>query len=644
MTRQTHWNALAAMLLVASTGSANGQEVDDLPRSPDQFSYYQLGHHVPPRSGHRGYNGQYLNPRTVIDQNLGLPIEIDIANGEHMYCNTQVWGFKSNGKPAGKSNHILNYTYPWTSTFCELRWSSLQPTRACGPDRPLSHQGIDCRPPRPLADTYWMTAVEDGVVRKARRGLVEFVGTRSGIRWKYRHGATPRVAAGDKVAKGERLTLIPDIGSTPIHLHLEAERPAGNDIDPMAAVIVATMKAMGKTPSITDGELDFDPRYEIPAGALAQACSERATAPALNHSAMSSASEHWCHNGSIMGLARSEGQVRFVYHRPRSAGLSAVVASDPVLVEGSVADGSFSGTAKHYSSRCGNQSFPVSGRWLADAKTVVLTGTRKRFGSNCGATDTRETLTFVQIRSVNPNAPPPDPERRSLTEITRNWGAITMPFADVNRWLPYVREWPGLVLGAELTDSAGGVIPALQTDEAGVGLWWYWLAVRKGFGEAGSPNFLEIARGIAGYSAPQSSVQRYINQYVALAPRYFGRSVSTSERFDLADPEERYALGQTMFHHESGRTPLIDRATFKRGVAFGSDIINNRFKTVAHYTASGAQEEASSDEVAADIGAAATARITALEHENRTLRTDLEQLRQTLASIREILGRPYANQ
>jgi len=623
----------AAVVAAGLAGPAAAQEVDDLQRSSDTFSYYQLGHHVPPRSGNRGYNDAYLGARTVIDQNLGLPMEIDPLSGEHMYCNTQVWGFRDNGAPAGKTNHIKNYPVPWTSTFCEVRWTTIQPTRACGPNSPQSHQGIDCRPPKPLADTYWMTAVEDGKVRRARRNLVEVIGTNSSIRWKYRHGAAPVVAAGDTVRKGDRLALIADLRSTPIHLHLEAERPAGTDIDPMAAIIVATLRAMGEEPSIVDGELAFDPRYEIPADAPASVCSDEAAADPLGTDRDFAFQQLWCHNRSIMGFARSGETVRLVYHRPRSAGLADSVRRAPVLVEGVIVDGDFRGVARHYSTACGDQTFDVEGAWATGATSLVLIGERRQFDRECGFRLKAETLTFSFLRELNPDAPPADPERKSLTEVTRNWGAITMPMADPDRWLSYVRNWPGLVLGAELTDSAGGVIPAFVTDEAGIGLWWYWLSIRKGFGETGRPTFLAIARGIAGPEALPAVVRRYVDQYLGLAPRYFGRDLAPDEPIDLTDHPERYALGLTMFHHESGRTPMFDEATFVRGIRFGSDVINDRFRTVEHYT-----RDAPGDDGPADGPVDLAARLERVESENQELLSMVEELRGKLENIREIVA------
>ncbi len=613
---------LLATLLVCISHKTEAQEIDDLDRSPDKFSYYQLGRHVPPRSGHPGYSGA----RTVIAPDIGLPLAISPTSGEHMYCNTQVWGFREGGLPGGKSNDLKNFTFPWTDTFCEIRWAQSQRTRACGPSSPISHQGTDCRPPKPVADKYWMVAVEDGKIAVARKNLVEVVGTKTTIRWKYRHGNMPVVTAGATVRKGDKLAQVADLTSTPIHLHLESERPAGTDLDNFPSLIVAYQKALNNPFKIDGDQLALDPAFEILADNSPGACGEAENAPALSPG-NDGFSTLWCHNGSILGLSLNGDERKFVYFRPKTSSLRETVKADPILVTGKRVGNLFTGSAKHFHKQCGVQEFAVTGNWPDSSNEIILTGTRKQFSSDCNFRMKAEMLSFSMLRDYV--KPVPD-DRKSLTEITRNWGAITMPSADRTRWLPYVRSWPGLLAAGEVTDSQGGVIPAFETDEAGVGLWWYWLIVRKGFGPQGRPTLTEIARGIAGDHASDETIANYRRNYWGLTDDYFGRLLNNDEPIDIGNAEPRWALAQVMFHHESGRTPLIDRDTFARGVQFGNDVISGTFKGLNAYKASSSINTPVED---TDI----SARYEKLQREYAELASSVKVLEEKINLLRDIL-------
>jgi hypothetical protein len=481
-----------------------------------------------------------------------------------------------------------------------------------------------------------MTAVEDAEIITARRNLIEMVGNRSKILWKYRHGGAPSVKKGDMVTKGTRLARVTDLSSTPIHLHLESERAAGNDLDNLPALIVAYQKALGNQTQIKGGELVYDARFEVAHGVIASSCgaSENASVLQVSVSALGKQSL-WCHNGSIMRLAERGDERSFIYHRPSSPGLTAAIASDAVLVQGRVQNDTFRGFARHYSTRCGNRTFEVSGKWPASSKVVTLEGTRTQFIHNCAARSREEILTFGWMREFTPQA---DGDRKSLTEVTKNWGAITMPTADRSRWLPYVKDWPGLAKSGEVADSKGGVIPAFETDEAGVGLWWYWLVVRKGYGEIGSPTFQELAHGIAGDNAADSAITVYLKQYLKLAPKYFQRPIESHEKISLSSPDDRWALAQTMFHHESGRPPLITRDTFDRGISYGSDVLNGEYKGAQAYVSqvnAPVVEQAQPIQPTPEEGVALA--VDKLKQENHRLAKQVQEISEKILRIQEIV-------
>jgi hypothetical protein len=414
--------AVAASVIVPA--AAQELDIDDLQRSPSDFSYYQLGRHVPERSGWK----DYIGGRQVIHPTMGLPLEINPKQNEHMYCNTQVWGFKDNLTTGGKSNNVINYSFPWTSTFCEKRdfpGVTAQATRNCRPDRAgqlrQSHQGSDCRPPKPLAGHYWMIAVEDGVIVKAGRNLVEMVGD-SGIKWKYRHGDKPPagVRPGVRVMRGARLTTITDLKSTPIHLHLESERPASVDRDNMPSLILAYERALGvpETTMLPNGELTFDRRFEIPEESVAAPCAASERLPALGTEQQVTFKELWCHSGSIVGLTVEGGTRKAFYYKPREA-VREAATKEPLLFDGAANGSSYEGTSVWFSSRCGNRRFPVKGveSEINGVRILSLLGKRPSFSRACDDPDfIDETvqLSFmrawtdpVPVDTAGDGAPPP---------------------------------------------------------------------------------------------------------------------------------------------------------------------------------------------------------------------------------------------
>ncbi|WP_164919572.1 M23 family metallopeptidase [Hansschlegelia zhihuaiae] len=176
---------------------------------------------------------------------------------------------------------------------------------------------------------------------------------------------------------------------------------------------------------------------------------------------------------------------------------------------------------------------------------------------------------------------------------TKNFGAIT-PSTEPAAWPAYILKWPGLIRSVEIRDAFGKIIPAFATDEAGVGLWWYWMVQRAGFGASGVVSFEKIALKYSGASTvDEPVVAKYVTAYSGAAERpglskqYFGRFVDRKESLDLADLEIRWRIAQTLFHNEAGRTGSVDRATYDRGVALADRILANGFEVGAVAVAGG---------------------------------------------------------
>lgn len=156
---------------------------------------------------------------------------------------------------------------------------------------------------------------------------------------------------------------------------------------------------------------------------------------------------------------------------------------------------------------------------------------------------------------------------------------------DDYRWV-YVGDWPGLRAAGHRTDSNRDTVPAFEADEAGIALWWYWVKQRKKshFRSDGNPTLREIAQIYGGDRSSPAAVDNYLTAYLSHGRRYFKGGVPGPDMpIRIADPEQRFALAWTMFHHEAGRTPLIDRSTFDRGVQMGDDLMGRRFARLCDY-------------------------------------------------------------
>ena len=199
-------------------------------------------------------------------------------------------------------------------------------------------------------------------------------------------------------------------------------------VDPLPSLIVAYQRALGNSFVIdADGMLEFNPRFEIRQGATSvgqtgqvpDVSCDGEQEQSIGTEATNSFTSLWCHNGSVVGLAKDGAVRKFVYYKPRR-GLAEVVRDNPVLFEGVSDNTSYVGRARHYSSRCGDQLFDAKGPVSADFQHVAVSGQRKVFDQpnnpdgtpNCSFEFAEETLEFSYIKEYEPGTvvgvqPPP---------------------------------------------------------------------------------------------------------------------------------------------------------------------------------------------------------------------------------------------
>jgi len=91
----------------------------------------------------------------------------------------------------------------------------------------------------------------------------------------------------------------------------------------------------------------------------------------------------WSHNGSSVKLVAEGANRRFVYMWPRQGMLDAGVRPGMDLFEGERRGDTYVGTARYWSSRCGVQSFPVTGLISEGERFVTLTGDAPRLDDAC---------------------------------------------------------------------------------------------------------------------------------------------------------------------------------------------------------------------------------------------------------------------
>lgn len=407
---------------LATHQAAATDEFHKLRTNKTDFKHFDLGAHAPPRSGRT----PFPLARFVAAPDIGLPMEIDPKAGEHMYCNTQVYnlgGFHAPtgpGTPGGGFDSEENYYFPWTSNFCEKRGRHPN-NKVCGTQY-TEHMGQDCRPPKPMAREYWVTAVDDGIAGDI--GAAHSIAIKNDrFRWVYLHMKDRQVRPGQQVRKGQRLGKVSNVmqGGTTIHLHIELkfnDKGQYRQLDPLPSLIAAYHRALGNAvPVNEDGTLAYDPRFEMrgPAAASASLCGAE-NRPSIGAETQFTFSALWCHNGSLMGLVEDGAARKFVYYKPRNDDLVLSVKGDPVLVEAGVSDAKWSGKARHYSGRCGNRQFDVAGAASADGKSLQISGKRDSFtGKTCDdVSKVTENLAFTYVGSYPPpsveTGPAPSPQ------------------------------------------------------------------------------------------------------------------------------------------------------------------------------------------------------------------------------------------
>lgn len=564
-----------------------------------------------------------ISSRVVTFPDWTFPMEVGSATGLHAYIGTQLSQYHG----LDWSNDPKLFNYPHRDNQCEPRGWNVQ---ACPSG--IGHQGVDIRA-NDNSDRKWnVVAVEGGVVTSITSNTTVSVksGTRT-VQYLHMHPSSIRDAGiheGDIVRKGQVLGKVSCFMggscSTSRHLHFHAYTGTvgeGRLYHVYPSLIAAYRRAWNLPDGVQNGELGRDPARETgaPGTGSQPGVSPQASCagielgdppPGVDRNAFSSL---WLHNCSVMGLVadNATGIRSLVYYRPKAA-LKDVVALEATLFEGMNEAGRLRGQAKHYSARCGTATFDVTGTSSEENGNPVieLKGRRPQRDPSCAMTGTvDEMLRFTYMERVSPSGPPvshviPD-DRITLSEKTRNFLAITFypDGAGVIRLLPYFAEFPGLAAQGGLTDSRGGLIPALRTDEAGAAISWVWIRKRALFTEGLRLKPRTVAHSMAGVDPgacdPQmrptpagveavgdasaknacDRVAAYLRGYVGFAngrdfaSDYFGRRVGVDEDLNLAEPETAWNWMRVMYSHESGRPPVITRSAFDRGVRFGDDYI-----------------------------------------------------------------------
>jgi len=583
--------------------------------------------------------------RTVHFPDWAFPLAVGAANNLHAYMGTQL------GKYHGLNwdNDPKLYTYPHRDNQCEPRkWAVKRCVGGKG------HQGQDIRPHSNKKNTYDVVAAEAGLVTQVTPNTT--VAVKTGTRTcRYLHMDSGSIAAagikkGSVVAKGQVLGKVSNLmggkAATSIHLHFDCysgTASSGNIYNIYPSLVAAYLRAWGLNDQVSGGQLGVDPQREITSGTTPGGstpvvpvppkpdCDGVALSDPLPNVDVSKLSSLWLHNCSVMGLEadHSTGGRKFVYVKPK-ASLADRVAEQPVLFEGQSVGGTYSGTAQRYSKTCPNLSYAVSGpAGPVDGElTVTLRGSYDTRDGNCQKTGSKQdVLVFTYQGNVDlepqVDTPAVPADRVTFSEITRNFLAITIyPNGDGDFVYPaYMAQFPGIADTGAKIDKAGGEIPAMRSDEAGVALSWTWINKRARYSPSLTTTPRALAHSMAGVEpstcttelAPTqaaiqaigqatadkhcNAVQAYARGYVGFAngrgfaTDYFGRTVGLDEVLTLDDMDTAWKWMRAMYSHESGRPPVIDRDTFERGVMMGRDYIaahydgdTGRMRDVAFYS------------------------------------------------------------
>lgn len=561
--------------------------------------------------------------RKVFFPDWTFPLEVGTATGKHAYIGTQLEVYHH----VHDVNSPTLFNYPHRDNQCEPRgWRMLPCPSGNG------HQGVDIRADDNRNNFWPVVAVESGVVSSVTANTT--VAVRNGSHTvRYLHMdpgsiAAAGIRAGVTVTQGQMLGKVSCFlerrCQTSRHVHLDAYTGSAGNGDfyhVYPSLIAAYRRAWGLPSGIADGALGVDTAHEVggssppPFPSGEGSCNGVSLSEPLPGADLNSFDSLWRHNCSVMGLKvdPNSGARSFTYYRPKRS-LGDVILGDPVLFEGVNASGRFSGVAKQYSSLCGIQKFDVEGEAAEENGTAIvrLKGTRQRLDSACQPAGTvDESLKFTFAERVTPSGSStehviPEP-RTTLSELTRNFLAITFypgPTGTIEV-LPYFRDFPGTATEGGRTDQNGGLIPALASDEAGVAISRVWVRKRAlytqgltitprsvahsmagvdpGACDAGlepTPAGITAAGGNAALARSMCGrVSAYLRGYIgfaggrSFARDYFGRAVSADETLNLSDMGTAYNWMRTMYSHESGRAPVIDREIFERGVRFGDDYI-----------------------------------------------------------------------
>lgn len=448
MKAQRIWLTALAML-IAVTGAHAETEFWQIRTNKTDFSYYELGRHIPQRSGRRPYS----TARFVVAPDIGLPMAINPRNGEHMYCNTQVYGLggfhapSGPGTPTGDVNSEKSYYFPWTSNMCEKRGRQGDKA-ACGTIYE-EHLGQDCRPPNPSRTAQYFATAVDG-------GRVDWVGSPAGVRvnnnsfiWTYLHLEDRLVRRNDPIAKGQKLGKVWLHGSGAIHLHITVrfkDADGYKQYDPLPSLIVAYQKALGNPVTIhPDGTLARDDRFEIFENATVS-CAGALQNPVLPAANTFTFASLWCLNDSIVGLTKDGGKRQFIYYKPATAELAEAVKDEPIVFEGIAKPAAYEGITRHYSVRCGNRTYAAAGPTSANAQTVEVKGERDSFPdpASCDAVKVPETLTF------NYFSPAPPSGTAGSTPPTGGTGGTPLPDFDTAQPVQKLGECANVSLSATL--------------------------------------------------------------------------------------------------------------------------------------------------------------------------------------------------
>jgi len=115
----------------------------------------------------------------------------------------------------------------------------------------------------------------------------------------------------------------------------------------------------------------------------------------------------WNQNGSTAYLIAKGNSRKFFYKEPKPEMWGAGAKPDALIFEGKATGEQYQGTAYLFDSRCGKQSYQVSGPILDEYRRVELHGQAPRFDSNCHITGYADDLLEFKLIAPAVGAPTP---------------------------------------------------------------------------------------------------------------------------------------------------------------------------------------------------------------------------------------------